>query len=818
MFRNYLLTTWRSLFHNKLYSVLNVAGLTFGISCFLLIGLYLFDEVSFDRYHTKEARIYRVVEHRNTNGEELTIAGASYMLSEESKTKIPGVETTTRIARLGRDNIRNPANRQNLLQETVTYSDDSFFKVFDFEFIGGDKNTALKEPNTIVLTESMARKLFGNADVTGKQVTIDFLGNILLTVTGVVKDHPGNSSFDFTYLLSEATFKNANFTARNTSDWSSNQFLVFAMLKENVSSADVATKMTQLVRANFKPEQNIKMVYNLQPLADMHLYSENIVDGARNSNVAPMARGKLLYIKIFSIVAIFVLLIACINYMNLTTARFSSRAKEIGIRKSVGAFRGHLIYQFLLESLAVTLMAFVLSVIVVNLLLPAFNQYTGKQLSFGIHTDYRIWLCSFIITILVAILSGIYPSLLLSRFNPVLLLKGLKVSDKSGLSLRKGLVVFQFTISVVMIIATIVLVMQVRFINNKDLGFNKDQLVIVDINSGMVRRSAQTIKTEFEKIPGVKDVSITSRVPGEWKNLASIKIKPEGTAETSISYLIGTDESFGKTFQVEFLKGRNFLNSNDSSAVILNETAAAMLHIKEAANQLVDIPERSSGGPYTPVGGGAFKARVIGIVKDFHFQSLREKIAPLVLAYQNNPVQNIDYFTARIEGIKQSSILKQMQVVLAGIDKDHFFEYHFLDEQLALFYTEDRRRETLLIWIALATIFIACLGLFGLATYAAAQRVKEIGVRKVLGASMTQLTSLLAKDFLKLVLIANGIAFPLAWWAAHKWLQEFAYHIEVEWWIFVAAGIIAMLIALFTVSFQAIKVAAANPVKSLRTE
>jgi putative ABC transport system permease protein len=386
---------------------------------------------------------------------------------------------------------------------------------------------------------------------------------------------------------------------------------------------------------------------------------------------------------------------------------------------------------------------------------------------------------------------------LLSRFNPVSLLKGLKVSDKSGLSLRKGLVVFQFTISVVMIIATIVLVMQVRFINNKDLGFNKDQLVIVDINSGMVRRGGQTIKTEFEKIPGVKNVSITSRVPGEWKNIASVKIKAEGSGEPSISYLIGADESFSKTFEVKFLKGRNFVNNNDSAAVILNETAAAMLNIKEAANQIVDIPERSSGGPYTPVAGGApFKARVIGIVKDFHFQSLREKIAPLVLAYQNNPVQSIDYFTARIEGIKQSAILKQMQVVLAGIDKDHFFEYHFLDEQLALFYTEDRRRETLLIWIALATIFIACLGLFGLATYAAAQRIKEIGVRKVLGASMTQLTSLLAKDFLKLVLIANGIAFPLAWWAAHKWLQEFAYHIEVEWWIFVAAGIIAMLIAL----------------------
>jgi putative ABC transport system permease protein len=819
MFKNYLLTTWRTLFHNKLYTLLNVAGLTFGISCFLLIGLYLFDELNFDRYHSKQDRIYRVIEHRNTNGEEMTLAGTNYMLSEESKKTIPGIETTTRIVRMGRDNIRNPANRQNMLQETITYSDDNLFKIFDFTFIGGDKNTALKEPNTIVLTESMARKLFGSPKVVSKQVTIDAFESPL-TVTAVIKDHPGNSSFDFSYVLSEATFKNMDYYKRMLTDWSSNQFLVFALLKKNIPPATVAAQMGQLVSANFRPQQPIKMTYRLQPLADMRLYSEGIVDSARNSNVAAIGTGKLLYVKIFAIVALFVLLIACINYMNLTTARFSSRAKEIGIRKSIGAFRGHLIFQFLLESLCVTLMAFVLSVITVNLLLPAFNQFTGKQLSLGIHTDYHIWLYSITVTVLIGILSGIYPSLLLSRFNPVLLLKGLKVHDKSGLSLRKGLVVFQFTISVVMIIATIVLVMQVRFVNNKNLGFNKEQLLVVDINSGTVRRESQTIKTEFAKIPGVKNVSITSRVPGEWKNIATVKIRTEtGMNEPIVSYLIGADESFYKTFEVTFLKGRNFLNNNDSAAVILNETAAAMLKITEAANQVVNIPERSSGGPYTQVAGNTpFKARVIGIVKDFHFQSLREKIAPMVLAYQNNPVQNIDYFTARIEGPQQSSILKQMQAVLAKIDNNHFFEYHFLDTQLALFYTEDRRRETLLIWIALATIFIACLGLFGLATYAAAQRIKEIGIRKVLGASMAQLTSLLARDFLKWVLVANAIAFPVAWWAAHKWLQEFAYHIELEWWIFVAAGIIAMLIALFTVSFQAIKVAAANPVKSLRTE
>jgi putative ABC transport system permease protein len=783
MFKRYLATSWRALFHHKLYTGLNVAGLTFGISCFLLLGLYLFDELRFDRYHTKSDRIYRVIEHRRTNNEELTIAGASFKLAQETQ-KIPGVETTTRVTRLGRDNISNPDKTQNKFQETISYSDANLFKVFDFEFIAGNPATALNEPNTIVLTAGTAQKLFGTTQVVGKTVRIDFL-EPLMTITAVVKDHPGNSSFDFNYMLSEATFRaNEDYKRMAASDWSSNQFLVYALLGKNVKPENVATAIDRLVHDNYKAEPNVKMDYWLQPLADMHLYSEDIIDGARNSNVAAMSKGRLLYVKIFAIVALFVLLIACINYVNLTTARFASRSKEVGVRKAIGALRGQLIYQFLTESLLVTMLAFALSVVVVNLLLPAFNAYTGKQLSLNLFTDYRIWLYSFLTAIVVALLSGVYPSLLLSRFNPVMLLKGMRKSDKSGLSLRKSLVVFQFSISVVMIIATMVLIMQVHYVKNKDLGFNKDQLVVVDI-------------------------------------IPTIKIRPEQgaqNAEYNISYFLGVDEMFAKTFEVKFLDGRNFTGNNDSASVILNETAAAMLNIKQASDQVVSIPERAMGGTYRPVDNGPFRAKVIGIVKDFNFQSLRQKIAPLVMAYRNNPVHVIDYYTARIDGRNQAPILKQMEAVLAKIDANHLLEYHFLDEQLALFYTEDRRRETLLIGIALATIFIACLGLFGLATYAATQRIKEIGVRKVLGASLTQLTSLLAKDFLKLVLVANLLAFPIAWWATNKWLQEFAYHIDIEWWMFVAAGIAAMVIALVTVSFQAVKAARANPVKSLRTE
>ncbi|HTF30997.1 MAG TPA: ABC transporter permease, partial [Flavitalea sp.] len=395
---------------------------------------------------------------------------------------------------------------------------------------------------------------------------------------------------------------------------------------------------------------------------------------------------------------------------------------------------------------------------------------------------------------------------MLSRFRPVLLLKGLKLTNTTDLSLRKSLVVFQFTISVVMIIGTIVLFLQVRYLNNTNLGFNKDLLVVIDVNTGKARTNFQAVKTEMEKIPSVKAVSVTSRVPGEWKTFRIIKIGRIGnTSEPQTAYMFGADKDFLKTFEVTLLKGRNFDTPQDSVCVIVNETAARMLDITEPSGQIVEIPAVASEGSFSPLNAEniPFRPRVIGIVKDFHFQSLRDKIEPLIIAYIPNPIHNVDYYSARLSAAGIQQTLDKLKAVMIQNDKNDPFEYHFLDDQLARFYVEDGRRQKLLIWVALATIFIACLGLFGLATYAAEQRVKEIGVRKVLGASVFNLTSLLSKDFLKLVLIANGIAFPVAWWATNKWLQEYAYHIDVEWWVFVIAGLSAIVIAIATVSYQA---------------
>jgi putative ABC transport system permease protein len=822
MFKNYFKTAFRTLFKNKLYTTLNVAGLTFGLSCFLLIGLYVFDELTYDQQHSKAGRIYRVVEHKNVNGEATTIAAAGYKLAEESKKTIPAIENTTRLVRTGRANLLNPESPANFFQETITLADENFLKIFDFPLLAGDRTTALKEPNSVLIDEDLARRLFNKTDVLGKTLQFSHM-ETPVKITGVLKNLPSNSSFDFNSLLSDASFQNTPFYQNIAADdWLSNNFSVYTLVKPNADAKEVEGQLLKLVNDNYKVPAGTSFSFSLQPLTDIHLKSEGIVDGARNSNVEAMAQGSVSYIKIFSFIALFVLLIAGINYMNLTTARASSRLKEIGVRKTIGAFQGHLIKQFLFESLIVTFIAFLFSLIVINLLLPAFNQFTNKQLSLGFSTDYRIWLLAIAFVLITGFLSGSYPALLLSRFKPISLLKNLRFQSKGDLSLRKGLVVFQFTISVVMIIATIVLFQQVRYLNTAHLGFNKDLLVVIDVNTGKARTNFEAVKTEMAKLPTVNNVSVTSRVPGEWKTYRTIKIKKTGSGnEPNVTYMFGADKDFLKTFEVQLLQGRNFDNANDSTSIIINETAAQILGIKEAGEQEVEIPAFSrDGGSFVPLNAEniPFKPKVIGIVKDFHFQSLREKIEPLVLAYHHNPLHVIDYYSARIAPTDVQGTLDKLKTIMVNNDKNDPFEYHFLDEQLARFYVEDERRQTILIWIAIATIFIACLGLFGLATYSAEQRIKEIGVRKVLGATVFNLASLLSKDFLKLVLIANGIAFPVAWWATNKWLQEYAYHVDVKWWVFIIAGLAAISIALITVCYQAIKAAIANPVKSLRTE
>jgi len=809
MLKNHIKTAWRHIRRNKIFSFINVVGLTIGLTSFLLIGLYIFDEVTFDRFHQNADKIYRLVEHRITpEGKETKLAGAGYQVSAAAQASLPEVENTVRLVALGRINV-SPPTSNNIFYEDFWISSPGFLQIFDFEMLLGNRQTALNAPHMVVITEETALKLFGTTNALGKSVKVDSDQTPFL-VTGVLKNFPVNSQFSFNLLFSEATIVNESFSK----DWDSNDFYTYLLLDGKANPAAVNSKLNQLVAANRSPENKDQRNLTLQPLKEVHFNSEGI-EGTLGKT------GSLTYIYVFSVIALFVLLLACINYMNLTTALFSKRAKEIGVRKMIGASRKTLAGQFLAEAFLTTFISLLFALLLVKLLLPYFNAFTEKQLRLGLTTDYRIWLGMAFIMLLVGGLSGIYPALFQSRLNPLVLFKSKIPVGKESISLRQFLVVLQFSVSIVMIVATLVVYRQINYVITKDMGFTKSQLLVVDINSGKVRQGAETIKNEFAKISQIKGVTVSSRVPGEWKNLPKVKVNSSDApvASNHEMFYLGVDDHFLPTYEIEILKGRNFQAGSpaDSSAVLLNQTAARELGITEPSEQIIQIPAINFGGTYSPL-DKPFRVRVIGIVKDFNFQSLREPLAPMVLAYKKNPIHNIDYFTARVNPANLSETIKQMGAVLHGLDQDHLLEYHFLDSQWNLFYREDKIRETIFLMGAALAIIIGCLGLFGLATFAAEQRTKEIGIRKVLGASIQSVVIMLSKDFLKLVFIAAFIAFPVAWYAMHQWLQDFAYRINLGWGIFALAGSLGVLIALFTVSFQAIRAAVANPVKALRSE
>jgi putative ABC transport system permease protein len=822
MIKSYFSLGWRTLWKNKLYSTLNITGLTFGIVCFLLIGLYVHDELTFDHQHTNKDRIYRVVSSEKNPVNGITVvAAAGYMLAEELPKAVGEVEMTTRMQRIGRANLVDPENPINV-QETITLADEHFLQLFDFPMLEGDRRTALKEPNSIVITEELAMRIFKRTDVMNKYLQFSYWPTPL-KITGILKDHPNNSTFNFTSLMSESSqYSLPDYKSETENDWASTGFTVYTLLRPHADPEAVARKTTSLALAHAELEPGTMLSFTLQPLNDVHLRSAGIGDGARNSNVDSIPQGNPMYVTIFSFAGIFVLLIAGINYTNLTTARASSRIKEIGVRKTIGAMRGNLVRQFLVESLLTIFISLILAVLIIALVLPAYNQFVNKQFSLFTEVSLRFWTISITLVITIGLLSGSYASLLLSRFNPVTLLRGLKIRSAGNLSIRKILVVVQFTISTVMIIGTIVLLMQVRYLNTANLGFDKDLMLVIDVNVAKARSNFEWVKAEMAKVPAVQALSVTSRVPGEWKTFRRVKARQDGSAgEHQIAYALAADEDFLSTYDIPLVCGRNFQNENDTTAILINETAAKLFGITEAGDQVVDIPLIARNNFFVPIYddvNASFKPHVIGIVKDFHFQSLRDQIQPMIIAYHQNPIQSIDYYSLKITPHDIPATLDKLKAIMLKNDENEPFEYHFLDDQLALFYTEDQRSQTILSWLAVASVFIACLGLFGLATYSTEQRLKEIGMRKVLGAKVISLIALLSKDFMKLVLVACCIAFPLAWWGANRWLSAYAYHVDVTWEVFALAAVLAAGIALLTVSYQAIRAALISPVKILKSE
>jgi len=815
MIINNIKIAWRNLSRHKLYSILNILGLSFGIACFLLIALYAIDEMTFDNFHSDSENIYRVVQHQQLPDEgEKHFGAVSYNIAGAAKNEIPGVEKSCKFFMFGRGTIRIPDKQEGYFHPFLT-AENSIFEIFDFPFISGDPATSLVSPNTIVLSKEFAKKVFGNENPLGKTLRSD--RGMDLEVTGVLESIPINSHLQFDALISHATIEALSFfTDRVRGDWASQNWGTYLSLQSGTDPISVGNQLTAFANERAQDDRPFKGELALQPLNDIHFGSGEI---QRELNEG---KSTYTYLYLFSLIGLFILGIACINYINLATARASIYSKEVGVRKAIGATFKQLFERFLSESIVYTLIAFAISLALVQAALPLFNSFTSKSIS--LFPSSSVWTVPLLLGIIVfvSLAAGSYPSLYLSKFRPQEVLKGSKNNEPGNNGwLRKGLVIMQFALSIIMIIGTLVAWQQMRFIQNQDLGFEREHILVVDINSGSVRRNSENIRIQYQQIPDVNSVTVSSRVPGEWKNLLQTEVRTPGKIDKKgqTPWFIGADENFLEAFDIKLISGRNFSRDRraDSSSIILNANAAESLGITEASGQEILLMSRINNGSERML-AHPMRAKLIGITSNFNFQSLYEPIAPLVLGYINNPIQSSDYITANISSNNIDQTIAKMTEILHSVDPSQLFEYHFLDDQIANFYEADIRRSKLFSIAALCAIFIACLGLFGLTAFTAQRRTKEIGIRKVLGASSTSIVALLAEEFLILVSVSLIVASPIAWYFLHDWLQNFAYHINIEWWVFIIAGVISMSIAFFTVSFQSYKAASVNPVISLRSE
>jgi putative ABC transport system permease protein len=813
MIRNFLKIAWRNLARNKVYSIINITGLAIGLSCFLLITLYVMDELSYDTYYPNAKNIYRINTDIHFGSSIQHTSQTSDMMGQLLKKDYPQVESYTRI--YVNDGHKLIRKGNDFIDEAhVANVDSTFFDMFRLPAIAGDVQHGLDEPNTVIVTASAAKKYFGTTDVVGKTIEIRSSKNPFYKITAVINDVPQNTHFNFDFFFS---MKNVDYKWGQAS---SHNFLTYIRLRPGADpkafEKNFDTYIEKYVVPDAKRFMNINTIdefrragnnleYSLMPVTKIHLYSD------RSFELTP--GGNIQYVYIFSAVALFILLIACINFMNLTTARSANRAKEVGIRKMLGTERKGLIWQFLFESTSMVFISLIIAVGVVYAVLPLFNSVADKQMSIsGLFSPYILPLL-IALPFIVGLMAGSYPAFFLSSFKPVEVLKGrLKLGSKSG-GLRSVLVVFQFATSIILIVGTIIIYDQLHYIQTKNLGYNKEEVLIID-KVYALNNNAEAFKNEVLKMPGVISASLSSYLPvsASWRNSHTFSRDAVLNAENGLEMQDWkTDYDYIPTLGMQIIKGRNFSRDfgSDSSAVIINETTAKFLGYADPVGKKLYSSDADSDGntsAYT----------IIGVVKNFNFESLHQQVGPLCFMLGNNNYASSAIFKVNSSNIQ--SLIAQVETKWKTVASGLPFSYRFLNESFNEMYREEQRVGKIAITFSALAIFIACLGLFGLATFIAEQRTKEIGIRKVLGASVNSVVSMLGKDFIKLVAIAFVFAAPLAWWAMHNWLNNFAYRISIEWWMFAAAGAIALLIALITVSFQSIRAALANPVESLRTE
>ena len=804
MIKNYFKTAWRNMLKNKAFSIINLLGLSIGISVCFVIMLFVQDELSYDRFNVKADRIVRVLFKSTINGSKINEATVMPPTAQALKNDYPEVEEATRLHAAGKPKIT--FGDKKFKDAEFAFVDANFFSVFTLHFLKGDAS-ALQQPNTIVVTNDFAKKCFGDEDPIGKTLQLNNNNSELYKVTGVIDKIPANAHFHFDLFGSMAGDMDAK-----SDSWMTSNYFTYLLLKEGHKYKDLEAKLPGMVEKYMGPQilkamgmslsqfrtKGNQLGFALQPLKDIHLHSD--------SSFEMEPGGDIKYVYIFGAVAVFMLLIACINFINLSTASASKRAKEVGVRKVMGSGKFDLVKQFLVESVVLTFIALLLSFLVVELVLPLFNDLSGKHLSIGF--SIRPLLMLFGIGLLVGVLAGIYPAFFLSSFNPIATLKGRLSASTKSLGLRSGLVVFQFFISISLIVGTIIIYQQMRYIQNKKLGYNKEQLLVLP-NSWALGKNEKIFKEELLKDSRVANVTISPYKPAGTTDNNNSMAYPEGREDQIMKTLkYHVDEQYIPTLGMQLIAGRNFSPAfaTDSSAIIINETAvkAFQLPANPVGKNILWIRDNE---------GHRLTYHIIGVVKDFHFRSLHEAITPLMMALKPEWGIIVKTRTADIAGL-----LSTMKLQWLKFNPEEIFEYAFMDELYNKTYLAEQKTSRILNIFAVLTILVACMGLFGLATYTAEQRTKEIGIRKVLGATLTQVTNMLSKEFLKLVLIACIIAFPLAWWGMNKWLEGFVYRIAISWWVFTITALAAMALTLLTVSFQALKAALMNPVKSLKSE
>lgn len=806
MFKNYLKIAWRNLARNKSYAFLNIFGLATGLACCILISLYVIHEWSYDKFHDNYDELYRVVESMEVDGELETYASTYSALAPSLKATFPEIEAITHIYPFS-GLITGPDNSK-YQEDNIILADSSFLEMFSFKLIEGNRKTALVNPNTVLITQKAAIKYFGNESPVGKTLSLkDSRNTVELQVTGLIETAPSNSHIQFDYILSYETLRSMRSWEYNVRYYPPMYTYAKVASPKDVSSIEsyLPSFATQYYGEDNQAQYNNSFAF--QPLADIHLRSSLQNELSINFNIT--------YIYLFLAISIFILIIACINFMNLATARSLKRAREVGMRKTLGALRPQLMGQFLSEAVIMTAFGLVLAVILVEAFIPYFNSMSGKTLSFDVFSSIESVLVLLGLMLIVGIVSGSYPAFYLSSFTPIQSLKGEKTKQgKSSILLRQGLVVFQFFISTTLIFATIIVVKQLDFLKNERLGFDKDQVVMIHMRETQDQINASSLKQEMLAIPGIKSISATSGVPGLGGGISGFMAIPESNkADSGIVQTLTVDFGYVETLGLELIKGRDFsedYGTDESSAFIINESTAKKFGWNNPVDEELTLN-------YWVSDLVSKKGAVVGVVKDFQYHSLHNSIDPVLLHVSKQTFYH-DYMAVKLSTSDIESVIGNIQKKWKAFNPDRPLEYTFLDNTFDALYKSENQLSKIFNAFAFVAVLIACLGLFGLASYSTEQRVKEIGIRKVLGAKVSDIVTLLGREITLLIGLALLISLPLAYYLTNSWLNNFAERVDITIWLFILSAGSILIIAWVTISFQTIKTALMNPVKSLKSE